>query len=292
MDTSELHTNIAFNTLISFVLALGSVMVTLYLLGGNVKGKNPVETGRRWMNWVIAVPLTSTLLKVFSSLFTGTGNPLRVLVEGMIGIIGLAIIAFFIGFLVAYVKGKGQKAITRDIISTKQPLANRDSDIGITQNQLSPRAIDNRTTPTQSKHTSEEVAYELVTSELESNTPDKALWTKAFAQSEGNEIQTKVLYIKLRVEKLMALNRTQLDSTDCSRVTIVPRHNLAFEEYSDAIKFGLSEEEIDYLEKPIMAIRYLEKYRVSKEHVSKAIRIGKIRSVLCQEVLWVQDRRI
>ena len=60
----------------------------------------------------------------------------------------------------------------------------------------------------------------------------------------------------------------------------------------EAADFGLSEEEIEYLGIPIKAIRYCQKYRVSEEKVSKAISIGKIRSVLCNGVLWVQDRKI
>ena len=60
----------------------------------------------------------------------------------------------------------------------------------------------------------------------------------------------------------------------------------------EAIAFGLSEEEVKYLGIPIKAIRYCQKYRVSEEKVSKAISIGKIRSVLCNGVLWVQDRKI
>ena len=61
---------------------------------------------------------------------------------------------------------------------------------------------------------------------------------------------------------------------------------------AEAAAFGLSEEEIEYLGKPIKAIRYLEKYRASEGKLSKAISLGKIRGVLCRGVLWVQDRKI
>jgi hypothetical protein len=56
----------------------------------------------------------------------------------------------------------------------------------------------------------EDWAYEKVGEELESNKPDKAAWTKAFAQSGGDEKQIKVLYIKQRVEKLIALAKEEL----------------------------------------------------------------------------------
>lgn len=57
----------------------------------------------------------------------------------------------------------------------------------------------------------EDWAYEKVGEELESNTPDKAIWTKAFAQSGGDDRQTRVLYIKLRVEKLIDLETARLE---------------------------------------------------------------------------------
>jgi hypothetical protein len=56
----------------------------------------------------------------------------------------------------------------------------------------------------------EDWAYEKVGEELESNNPDKAAWTKAFAQSGGDDKQTRVLYIQLRVEKLVALETARL----------------------------------------------------------------------------------
>jgi len=55
---------------------------------------------------------------------------------------------------------------------------------------------------------------------------------------------------------------------------------------------SLSKEEIEYLEKPIKAIHYVSKYNISEDKLSKAISKGKIRSVLYQDVLWVQDQHI
>ena len=60
----------------------------------------------------------------------------------------------------------------------------------------------------------------------------------------------------------------------------------------EAAAFGLDEEEIEYLGYPIKAIHYLERYGISEEKLSKAIRLGKIRCVLCRGVLWVQNQKI
>ncbi len=58
----------------------------------------------------------------------------------------------------------------------------------------------------------EDWAYEQVGEELNSNNPDKGLWTKAFAQADGDDKQTKVLYIRARVEKLIAVEQARLSN--------------------------------------------------------------------------------
>ncbi len=41
--------------------------------------------------------------------------------------------------------------------------------------------------------------------------PSYRAWTKAFAQANGDEKQTKVLYIKARVHRLISDQRKRLD---------------------------------------------------------------------------------
>jgi len=109
----------------------------------------------------------------------------------------------------------------------------------------------------------------------------QGLWTKAsFTDAEWDEPKAKSLYVKMRV--------TQLRSELLAQVA--KQQALLSDPASEARAFGLSEEDIEYLRKPIKAIRYIEKYRVSKDKLSKAIGLGKIRGVLCGDVLWVQDR--
>jgi|GEM_PF-5208675 len=61
---------------------------------------------------------------------------------------------------------------------------------------------------------------------------------------------------------------------------------------AEAMALGLSKEDIEYLGKPIRADRYRKKYWVFESKLSKAIRHGKIRGVVCRGVLWVQDQKI
>jgi hypothetical protein len=55
--------------------------------------------------------------------------------------------------------------------------------------------------------------YEQIAQELEANTVDKGLWTKAYSQAEGDDKQTRVLYIKARFARLLAMENAQRDAT-------------------------------------------------------------------------------
>jgi hypothetical protein len=51
--------------------------------------------------------------------------------------------------------------------------------------------------------------YEAIANELECGETDKGLWTRLFAESNGDEKMTKVAYIKQRAAKLMEAERTR-----------------------------------------------------------------------------------
>jgi hypothetical protein len=53
----------------------------------------------------------------------------------------------------------------------------------------------------------EDAVYEVVANEMESGKTDKGLWTRLFAELDGDEKRTKIAYIKQRAEKLMAAER-------------------------------------------------------------------------------------
>ena len=110
----------------------------------------------------------------------------------------------------------------------------------------------------------------------------QGLWTKALSDSDWDEPKAKALYVKMRIGQI----RNEL------LAEVAQRRALLSDPGDEARSYGLSEEEIEYLGHPIKAIRYLDKYRVSEDKVSKAISKGKIRGVLCRGVLWVQDRKI
>lgn len=53
--------------------------------------------------------------------------------------------------------------------------------------------------------------YEEIASEIEAGKTEKGLWTRLFAECNGDEQQTKVLYIKQRAEKLISVERARLE---------------------------------------------------------------------------------
>ncbi len=128
----------------------------------------------------------------------------------------------------------------------------------------------------------DEILYEFVAAELANSMLKQGLWTKALSDAEWDESKAKSLYVKMRVAQL----RSEL------LAQVAKQQALLSDPASEARAFGLSEEDIEYLRQPIKAIRYIEKYRVSKDKLSKAISLGKIKGALCGDVLWVQDRDI
>ncbi len=57
----------------------------------------------------------------------------------------------------------------------------------------------------------EEKIYATIAQELESGLTDKGLWTRLFAESGGDDKQTKVLYIKQRAARLITAEQSRLE---------------------------------------------------------------------------------
>ena len=127
----------------------------------------------------------------------------------------------------------------------------------------------------------DEALYELIASELASDQVKSGLWTKALSDSDWNEAKAKSYYVKMRHDQLLSqYNDSKKNNYNNETISYT----------SEAIQFGLSDEEIRYLGAPIKAIRYLEKYKKTKEQVTRAISSKKIAAVYKNEVLWLSDK--
>lgn len=129
----------------------------------------------------------------------------------------------------------------------------------------------------------DEAVYELIALELSSNQVKQGLWTKALSDSEWNEAKAKSIYVKMRHDQL-------IDEIQTSSQSIGKSANS--EARQEAVEYGLTTDEIEYLQVPIKAIRYIEKYRKTKEQVLHAISKKKIHAVMKNEILWVTDKQI
>ncbi len=85
------------------------------------------------------------------------------------------------------------------VMSSTQPTANP---IPSVASELSQQLIDEI----------EDRLYAQIAHEVESNTVDKSIWTKAYAQAGGDDKQTRVIYIKTRFDRLMAAETSRLDA--------------------------------------------------------------------------------
>ncbi len=135
----------------------------------------------------------------------------------------------------------------------------------------------------------DEAAYEYIAFELSNNSVKQGLWTKALADSDWDEAKAKSYYVKMRHEQLIdEINKFSKEKQK-EEVRVDKRIEAA---YAEAIHYGLSKDEIEYLGIPILAIKYVEKYRKSKEKVSQAIAKKKLSAVMKNENLWVSDKPI
>lgn len=63
----------------------------------------------------------------------------------------------------------------------------------------------------------EDRLYEQIAQEIETNAVDKGIWTKVYAQAGGDDKLTRVAYIKVRFEKLMAAENARLEAMQQER---------------------------------------------------------------------------
>lgn len=103
--------------------------------------------------------------------------------------------AFFILILPA--------AITASFIAWRKDKANVENGVSRVSSTSTMQTIDTLSTP-QNLGAAQERIYADIAAELESGDTDKALWTRLFAECDGDENRTRVAYIKQRASKLLS----------------------------------------------------------------------------------------
>lgn len=100
------------------------------------------------------------------------------------------------------IAAQGASSRMSDVAMNQQPPVN--SAVAVESSQQSMQGIEDR-------------LYEQIAQEIETNAVDKGLWTKAFAQSGGDDKLTRVAYIKARFEKLMAADNAKFEAMQQER---------------------------------------------------------------------------
>jgi hypothetical protein len=151
-----------------------------------------------WLFWILAhlAMLGHARIVVRSLVHTGAHLQLIELYSRLQFIYAASMVIAGLWFIV------GNSLTQRLLQRTSRPLPSCDT---------APAARDSSPAATTSAKNFEDWAYGQVGKELDSNNPDNGVWTKAFAQAGGDDKQTRVLYIKTRVEKLVAMEQARLE---------------------------------------------------------------------------------
>lgn len=130
----------------------------------------------------------------------------------------------------------------------------------------------------------EELLFEYVALELERGDLRKGLWTMALASSNFDERIAKAKYVNLRVDDL----RHEFEAI---RPELAKAQALV-DNLQRLLDEGCSQAAIDHLGAPIRAVAYTQKYKLSRDQISKAISVKKLKACWVGEILWVEDVRV
>lgn len=170
------------------------------------------------MNWTLLGTSISFLTKFFSQLFGGYGHPTRALIEGVMGSITLTALAFALGALVARIRAPANgsnagAAPTTTYTFNPAPTAtvSRPSNEEQATSQIvAPTTRSENSVPITTQKLiimDEDAIYAAIAKELDTGATDKGLWTRLFAECDGDENKTKVAYIKQRAERIRTLGQ-------------------------------------------------------------------------------------
>ena len=214
----------AIYALLGAAVAFVCGMALFKLLGGTVKGSRPVETGRRWMNWVVLLSTTGMLSKFYSQLFSGYGSPGNAFAAWIASTVMLGAIAFAIGAVIARLRsglqGSGIAAtLPTSFIATSTPNPSPGATVApvmtsaaapIASTQSESRSSTGSMASHESPLIDEDAIYAAIAKELDTGATDKGLWTRLFAECDGDDNKTKVAYIKQRAERIRTLEQGRI----------------------------------------------------------------------------------
>src|SRR6266568_2256430 len=109
--------------------------------------------------------------------------------------------------------------------------------------------------------------YAAIANELEGGVADKGLWIRLFAESGGDENQTKVLYIKQRADRLISAERSRLEQAvreEAQRLRVAEEERIRSLSIRERIQQGLIDPQTVVQERGNDVIRYFVKMGADK----------------------------
>ena len=194
----------AFYSLIIGGIVAGGFYLSRKYIGTKGKANSPHEYGRKWLAWGVAGSFMGGMLQVASH---GIGFAIGMFFSALIG---LGPLSYALGWGYGrFLKFRGDDPTENEAseISDREAAFLEEAriaalDAGNASPSTPPQPSAKPLTPSQSISIDEDAIYTSIAVELETGATDKALWTRLFAQCDGDENKTKAAYIKHRADKL------------------------------------------------------------------------------------------
>jgi len=175
---------------LSYGLAVAfAIFLAKQLSGSSVV--TPFQIAKRWM---LFGSMPGVIKAVGAGLYGAMGGAIEVdreVVEGIILFIAFSLMGFVFGYIWGLWRCRLPDSRTQKLAGQVNTITQEKS-LG----EPSVTVVD------QSADVNENEIFKKIAVELETGKTDKAIWTKAFAMSDGDEKMTRVNYIKLRFESL------------------------------------------------------------------------------------------
>lgn len=192
-----------------------------------VAPKTAHEQGKKWAGWAVIAIIITNMPKFLVTFFD-----VNVFASLIAKLVIFTLIGYGLGFM--YFKFRNRNVNSSDCsdnsLACSNELTHQNIHIERPGNEarmpisIEAKPILNNQPPVkampaitiESSHQSmqeiEDRLYEQIAQEIETNAVDKGTWTKAFAQSGGDDKLTRVAYIKTRFEKLLVAEKIRLEA--------------------------------------------------------------------------------
>ncbi|MER2602682.1 MAG: hypothetical protein ABTR27_10030, partial [Candidatus Competibacter phosphatis] len=180
-------------------------------------------------------------IKGFAALFSGFGDPGKHFAMAVIVAPIFALIGFVSGWLFAKIRGPKEEPLTEEPqlpndeneapprypgkqspqVADKAAPINEKAPSSPAPHRYGPSEYPDFRPASAGSDALQASVYAAIANELESGGTDKGLWTRLFAEANGDEKMTKVAYIKQRAAKLMEAERSRSHTPERKK-SIVP----------------------------------------------------------------------